>query len=73
MSYICLHEWLICTVNVGKYTSHMDPMGYTISKEKHEKNTPWSLLTSNFLGLPGKISQSDCQEKSYFIQSLSAF
>ena len=25
--YIYLHEWLICMVNVGKYTSPMDPMG----------------------------------------------
>ena len=25
--YICLHEWLIFMVNVGKYTSPMDPMG----------------------------------------------
>ena len=25
--HIYLHEWLICMVNVGKYTSPMDPMG----------------------------------------------
>ncbi len=25
--YIYLHEWLIFMVNVGKYTSPMDPMG----------------------------------------------
>ncbi len=24
--YIYLHEWLICMVNVGRYTSPMDPM-----------------------------------------------
>ena len=24
---IYLHEWLVFTVNVGKYTSPMDPMG----------------------------------------------
>ena len=27
--YIYLLEWLICMVNVGKYTSPMDPMGQT--------------------------------------------
>ena len=26
--YIYLHEWLIFMVNVGKYTSPMDPMGF---------------------------------------------
>ena len=26
--YICLHEWLEFMVNVGKYTSPMDPMGF---------------------------------------------
>ena len=26
--YICLHEWLIFVVTVGKYTSPMDSMGY---------------------------------------------
>ena len=25
--YICLHEWLIFMVNVGKYTSPMEPLG----------------------------------------------
>ena len=29
--HIYLHGWLKFMVNVGKYTSHMDPMGYTIS------------------------------------------
>ena len=28
--YIYLHEWLILMVNVGKYTSPMDPMGNAI-------------------------------------------
>ena len=28
--YICLHEWLICMVNVGKSTSPMDPMGHEL-------------------------------------------
>ena len=27
-TYIYLHGWLIFMVNVGKYTSPMDPMGY---------------------------------------------
>ena len=27
MSYICLYEWLIFRVNIGKYTSPMDPLG----------------------------------------------
>ena len=28
--YIYLHEWLIFMVNVGKYTSPLDPMGVFI-------------------------------------------
>ena len=27
--YLPVHEWLILMVNVGKYTSPMNPMGYT--------------------------------------------
>ena len=26
--YIYLHGWIKFLVNIGKYTSHMDPMGY---------------------------------------------
>ena len=59
-------------VDLYVYQSH-GSYGLYYLKGKHEKNTPWSFLTFNFLGLPGKVSQSDCQEKSYFIQSLSAF
>ena len=30
MVYMYLHEWLIFMVNVGKYTSPMDPMGFEL-------------------------------------------
>ena len=26
MVYLCIHEWLVLTVNAGKYTTPMDPM-----------------------------------------------
>ena len=39
--YIYLYEWLISMVNVGKYTSPMDPMGYT----------DWFMTGSLFHGL----------------------
>ena len=33
--YIYLHEWLIFMVNVGKYTSPMDPMGRDHLKQEN--------------------------------------
>ena len=46
--YIYLHEWLIFMVNVGKYTSHMDPMGiwkqYSPKKYKHVPWKNWKIV-----------------------------
>ena len=40
-----LYIYLICMVNVGKYTSHMDPMGIFLYSTLFFTINSWSLLT----------------------------
>ena len=52
--YICLHEWLIFRVNVGKYTSPMDPQGinhWLISSMKLKHFESEELIAQHLFGI----------------------
>ena len=44
--YLPIHEWLMFMVDVGKYTSPMDPMGINYSVVKVDGATPkrWRIV-----------------------------
>jgi len=58
---IVTYDWLKCMVNVGKYTSPMDPMGYTYRRPPLVGSI-WHPMTSYFTK-PRCTSRSSCRAK----------